>query len=523
MFDKFIHRLGLVLALVAFVMFASLAMASPTLAQGPTGKGNVTKPKPPAQAKAVAGTADWDKLAADAATSLGFKNYVYEAWELPANSTWDDTVKYYNDQLKQAGWSGDGVTQDITGGKLGAWVDSTTSTGVVIVFVASPDGTKPAYDFAIFGLSTPTPKGNSAWTALPATDALNTSAGALAKAMNSTDYVVQAFAVPASTQWSDVFKYYNDQMTQAGWSGQGVEQQLDSTTKLGVYYDKNTKSGLVVMLAQADASTSVVIAVFGWTTAPTSGTTSSASSSASSSSASSSTASVKGNVTKPKPPAQAKAVAGTADWDKLAADAATSLGFKNYVYEAWELPANSTWDDTFKYYNDQLKQAGWSGDGVTQDITGGKLGAWVDPTTSTGIVLVFVASPDGTKPAYDFAIFGLSTPTPKGNSAWTALPATDALNTSAGALAKAMNSTDYVVQAFAVPASTQWSDVFKYYNDQMTQAGWSGQGVEQQLDSTTKMGVYYDATTKSGLVVMLAQADSSTSVVIAVFGWTTAK
>jgi len=265
MFKKQIRRFGRALAFIALVLFASLAVASPTLAQGPT-KGNVTKPKPPAQAKAVAGTADWDKVAASAATSLGFKSYVYEAWELPANSTWDDTFKYYNDQLKQAGWSGDGVTQDITGGKLGAWVDTTTNTGVVLVFVASPDDTKPAYDFAIFGLSAPAPKGNSAWTALPTTDALNTSAGALAKALGFTDYVVEAYAAPtATTQWTDVFKYYNDQMTQAGWAGQGVEQQLDSTTKMGVYYDATTKSGLVVMLAQADASTSVVIAVFGWT------------------------------------------------------------------------------------------------------------------------------------------------------------------------------------------------------------------------------------------------------------------
>jgi hypothetical protein len=413
MFTKFAHRIGRAFVLALLVMLASLVIAGPTFAQGPTGKGNVTKPKPPAQAKSIAGTTEWDTLAAGAAQSLGFKNYVYEAWELPATSTWDETFKYYNDQMKQAGWSGDGVIQDITGGKVGAWVDATAKTGLVIIFVASPDGTKPAYDFAIFGVSAPTPKGNTTWTRVPANSTLDKSVAGLAQTIGFTDYVYDAFTVSTSTTWDDVLKYYNEQMTSAGWSGQGASQQIDATTTMGVFVDPNSKSGLVI-LGIADPNTPVVVAVFGWVSSSSSSSSSassSATSSASSSASSSATSSASSSATSkttPKPAAQpnAKAATKTTDWDKVTAEVAKLLGFSNYVYEAWELPASTTWNDTFKYYSDQLASAGWSGQGVTQEFTGGTLGVFVDTTTKTGIVIFFIASPDNAKPAYALAIFG---------------------------------------------------------------------------------------------------------------------
>ena len=257
--------------LIFVVMAIALStITSPTLAQNPTptsvpGKGMVTKPKPPTQAKSVADTPEWDKVADTVAKAAGLKNYVYESWELPATATWDDTFKYYNDQLKAAGWSGDGQVQTYAdGSKGGVWIDSTTNTGVIVVFQPSPDGTKSAYDFAIFGTTTPVPKGQADWKSLPSGD-LDKVASEISQALGFTDYVVEAFLAPGTTQWADVIKYYNDQMTQAGWSGQGVEQQLDKETKIGLYLDSSSKSGLVLIQISVDSSTNAVVAIFAWT------------------------------------------------------------------------------------------------------------------------------------------------------------------------------------------------------------------------------------------------------------------
>ena len=114
------------------------------------------------------------------------------------------------------------------------------------------------------------------------------------------------------------------------------------------------------------------------------------------------------STTTPHPAAQSNAtpMTKTADTDKVAADIAKWQGFANFVYEAWQLPASATWDDTFNYYNDQMKQAQWDGQGSVEDFPGGTVGSWVNDSTKTGLVLLFVASPDSTKPAYTIAVFG---------------------------------------------------------------------------------------------------------------------
>ncbi len=139
---------------VSFALVAcggTSAPAAANVASAASSKGAVPKPAAQPNAKAVAKNANWDKIAGDAAKALGFANYVYEAWELPANSTWDDTFKYYSDQMAAAGWGGQGTVQDFEGGKVGAFVHADTKTGLVVFFLASPDGTKSAYDLAIFG------------------------------------------------------------------------------------------------------------------------------------------------------------------------------------------------------------------------------------------------------------------------------------------------------------------------------------------------------------------------------------
>jgi len=266
MFRKMFYALSI----IALVWVALASSAMPTLAQGP-------KPAPPAGATQLAASADNDKLVADLAKALGLTNTAYEAWQLPADANWDGTFKYYSDQMAQAGWGGQGASQDFPGGKVGVWINQETNTALVIFFVAS-SGTVPSYNLAIFGT-----------------------------------------------------------------------------------------------LAYATATKPP---------AP------------------------KPPAPKPPAPAGATQIGSTPDWDKLVGDFAQSIGWKEYAYEAWQRPATTTWDDTFKYYNDQMIQAGWNGQGVTQDFTGGKVGVWINPDTKSGLVIIFIASPDGTQPALDLAVIG---------------------------------------------------------------------------------------------------------------------
>ncbi len=140
-----------VLLVAIAVALSACGGSAPAPAAAPAAKGAVPKPAAQPNSTAVAKDANWDKIAGDAAKSLGFANYTYEAWQLPATSTWDTTFKYYSDQMAAAGWSGQGSVQDFEGGKVGAFVNADTKTGLVIFFLASSDGTKPAYDLAIFG------------------------------------------------------------------------------------------------------------------------------------------------------------------------------------------------------------------------------------------------------------------------------------------------------------------------------------------------------------------------------------
>src|SRR5258708_39512187 len=117
MFDRRLLLMGGGAIALAAIQRAFFASTRPIPAQGPKPE-SVPKIAPPIGATEVTNTPQWDKIAADAAKSLGLANFVYEAWQLPASSAWDDTFKYYSDQMAQAGWGGQGVTQDFEGGKV---------------------------------------------------------------------------------------------------------------------------------------------------------------------------------------------------------------------------------------------------------------------------------------------------------------------------------------------------------------------------------------------------------------------
>lgn len=132
------------------------------------------------------------------------------------------------------------------------------------------------------------------------------------------------------------------------------------------------------------------------------------------------------DVPKPVAPTTAKSLTGTPEWNQTAQALAKTEGFQNSSYEAFELPATTKWDDVFKAYDDQMVQLGWTGEGVEFDYYDHQVGAWVDPISNTGLLVLFMASPDGTKPAHALVIVGLpasAAPSP------TAAPASGATAT----------------------------------------------------------------------------------------------
>jgi hypothetical protein len=390
---------GLLIFSILFLVLFTFAGTG--LAQGPK-PGSVPKPAPPIGAQSLADTPEWDNLAAALAKEIGFANYIYDAWQLPPTTTWDDTFKYYSDQLVQAGWAGQGVTKDISGGKVGAWLNPDGKTGLVIVYIASPDGVKPVYDFAIFGLTTPVPAAKSEWKSIPKKPEDDKAAAQLAQAAGFGDFVYEQWEVPATVTWDDLVTYFADQMTKAGWSGATATKEI-SGLKVGVWLDANTNTGLVLMLVASPDGTkpALVVAIFGLPAASTTPTPA-----ATTAPTPVAAATPQAPALKAAAPPGAKPAEKIVDWDKIAADAAKSFGFSDYAYEAWEVPATTTWDEIVKSYDDQMKQSGWSGQGVTKDISGGKVGVWMSAETKSGLVIIHVISTDGAKPAHVFAIIG---------------------------------------------------------------------------------------------------------------------
>ena len=256
---RFIVRL-----LPAFVLLLMLAAGTSVgFAQTPK-PAVVPKPPPPIGAQSVADTPQWDKIAASTAQTLGFTNYVYDAWQLPPTSTWDDTFAYYNDQMTKLRWSGDPVAQEeVPGAKVAAWLNSDGKTGLVIVYVASADGKSPAYDFAIFGLTTPVAAGESGWTAIPKSADWDQTAQTLSQTVGFGNYVYDIWQAPASTSWDEISTYFNDSLTKAGWKGQSAMKEI-SGIKVGLWLD-STNTGLMLLLAPSgDGKSAIVAAIYGW-------------------------------------------------------------------------------------------------------------------------------------------------------------------------------------------------------------------------------------------------------------------
>ena len=115
-------------------------------------------------------------------------------------------------------------------------------------------------------------------------------------------------------------------------------------------------------------------------------------------------------VPKPAPLTGAKPTAATPAFNDAAAATAQEAGFKKYAYDAFELPAASNFEDSFTYYDTQMGQLGWNGEGTMEETDQGDVGAWTNPAGNTGLLFLYIASPDGVTPAYGLVITSVATP-----------------------------------------------------------------------------------------------------------------
>jgi len=112
--------------------------------------GNMPKPSP--MGDNLKHQTQWDAIALQVVQSVGFSTFNYDLYQLPANTTWEDTLAYYKTQAAAAGW-GDAPSQinEMAGGHYAVW-SVTSSDGTtnyyVVAQMATSDG---AYTLNIFG------------------------------------------------------------------------------------------------------------------------------------------------------------------------------------------------------------------------------------------------------------------------------------------------------------------------------------------------------------------------------------
>lgn len=105
--------------------------------------GNMTKPAP--MGDVLKHQTQWDAIALQVVQSVGFSTFNYDLYQLPANTTWEDTLAYYKTEAATAGW-GDAPSQtnEMAGGHYAVW-NVTNSDGTtnyyIVAQMASSDGT----------------------------------------------------------------------------------------------------------------------------------------------------------------------------------------------------------------------------------------------------------------------------------------------------------------------------------------------------------------------------------------------
>ena len=112
--------------------------------------GNMPKPSP--MGENLKHDTLMDASALQVVQSVGFSTFNYDAYQLPANSAWEDTLAYYKTEAAAAGW-GDAPSEmnEMAGGHYAVW-SVTNSDGTTNYYIVTQmDTSEGAYTLNIFG------------------------------------------------------------------------------------------------------------------------------------------------------------------------------------------------------------------------------------------------------------------------------------------------------------------------------------------------------------------------------------
>ncbi len=91
---------------------------------------------PGAQAMSAADKTSAKAIAEALAKGIGMDDFVWEAWTLSADTTWENTLNYYQKKTAEVGWSPDvSQTRDFEGGKFAVLADVETKSMLVIMWM----------------------------------------------------------------------------------------------------------------------------------------------------------------------------------------------------------------------------------------------------------------------------------------------------------------------------------------------------------------------------------------------------
>ena len=93
----------------------------------------------------------WDVIVAQIAQAVGITSFDYDLYKLPANTTWDSTLAYYQDQASTAGWgSAPTQTNEIAGGHYAVWSMNDANGKTTYFVVAQMDTSDGNFTLNIF-------------------------------------------------------------------------------------------------------------------------------------------------------------------------------------------------------------------------------------------------------------------------------------------------------------------------------------------------------------------------------------
>lgn len=94
----------------------------------------------------------WDNTVSQIAGTIGFTNFTYDAYKLPAQTAWKDSLVYYDAQAALSGWGATHTqTNAIAGGSYAVWTVTTGEATSYFVVIQMDNTQEGSFSLNIIG------------------------------------------------------------------------------------------------------------------------------------------------------------------------------------------------------------------------------------------------------------------------------------------------------------------------------------------------------------------------------------